>query len=315
MEYTTIDSTRISKLTLGTAQLGMSYGIANFTGKPDHEKAREILKVAADHGVNCFDTALSYGDSENIIGSFLSSYRHFAELPVIVTKLPPVNLNGRATFKDVYHHVREQAISSMKHLKIEKLPIYLLHRASDIEACDNLILESLLELQSKGIIGLLGVSVYAPEEVELALKVEAIRAIQIPINIFDHRLIKRGLLTQLSNKGFIVFARSVFLQGLFFISPENLPSGLELAKEPLTQVRELSREQGINVPALALTFVRDLSGVTSLVFGAETPGQVLENINLMNSPPLPLELRERITSMFSNLPLELINPSLWHLNR
>jgi len=315
MEYTTISNMVISKLTLGTAQLGLNYGIANTNGKPDHRKSNEILKVAADNGVNCFDTAPSYGDSERIIGSFLSSCHHFSEPPIIVTKLPPISLNDKVTSSDVYHLVRECVTKSAEQLQIKRIPIYLLHRASDVNAYGGLAIESLLKLKAEGLIEILGVSVYAPEEVECALKIGVIEAIQIPINIFDHRLIRTGLLSQLKDRNFIVFARSIFLQGLFFLDARNLPSGFALAENPLRRLQKLSHDREIGIAELALAFVRDLSGITSVVIGAETPKQVLEDIGLMKSPPLSSELTEEIMSLFSNLPLELINPSLWNPNR
>lgn len=305
----------ISKLTLGTAQLGLNYGVANIYGKPDHQKSKEILKAAADHGVNSFDTAPLYGDSEKIIGSFLSSYPHLSKPPIVITKLPPITLNGEANSNKTYNVVREAVIKSIERLRTSRIPIYLLHRASDIDAYGGLIVESLLKLKDEGLIGVFGVSVYTPEEVQHALEVEAIQAIQIPINIFDHRLIKAGLLDQLKNKSFIVFARSIFLQGLFFLNIDNLPAGLGLAEKPLRQLRELSFQQEINIAEIALTFVRDLPGITSVVIGAETPNQVLEDIGLLQSLPLSSELREEITDLFSNLPAELINPSLWKLDR
>jgi len=315
MDYTTIADMHISRLTLGTAQLGFNYGVANRKGKPDRRESIELLNVAASHGVNCFDTAPSYGDSEEIIGSFISSCLHFSEPPTIITKLTPVNLTSNVTFDSVYYLVRDRVIKSVAQLRIEKIPIYLLHRASDIDIYDGFIIGSLLRLKEEGLIGLVGVSVYSPEEVEHALEIRGLEAIQIPINIFDHRLIRRGLLEQLKEKNFIVFARSVFLQGLFFLDPDKLPPGLEPVREHLRRLRKLSYAQEMSIAKLALTFVRDLPGITSVITGAETPNQVEEDIDLMKSPPLPSELREEITSIFSNLPLELINPSLWQLNR
>jgi len=161
----------------------------------------------------------------------------------------------------------------------------------------------------------LGVSVYTPEEVEHALELEAIKAIQVPVNIFDHRLIKTGLVEQLRDKNFIVFARSIFLQGLFFLDAKNLPPSLALAENPLRQLQELSHHRGLGIAQLALTFVRDLPGITSLVIGAETRNQVLQDIDLMKSAPLSSELREEIMSLFSNVPLEVINPTSWNPNK
>ncbi len=66
MNYTQINGLNISKLTLGIVQLGMEYGIANKSGKPDMEKALEILQTAINKGINSFDTANAYGNSEEV---------------------------------------------------------------------------------------------------------------------------------------------------------------------------------------------------------------------------------------------------------
>lgn len=57
----------ISKITLGTTQIGFDYGIANVSGKLDFQTAIKLLKFAWDNGINTFDTAPDYGNSEEII--------------------------------------------------------------------------------------------------------------------------------------------------------------------------------------------------------------------------------------------------------
>lgn len=41
----------ISALSLGTAQLGLNYGINNAAGKPDEETAFALLQTACDGGI------------------------------------------------------------------------------------------------------------------------------------------------------------------------------------------------------------------------------------------------------------------------
>ncbi|MDZ7846867.1 MAG: hypothetical protein U5L96_08890 [Owenweeksia sp.] len=57
------------RIGLGTVQLGMSYGIANKTGKPDEEESRSIIYKAEMLGIDLLDTASAYGDSETVIGN------------------------------------------------------------------------------------------------------------------------------------------------------------------------------------------------------------------------------------------------------
>ena len=63
----------ISKITLGTAQLGFDYGISNKKGKPTDDQSYRILQTALDNGITSFDTAPVYGNSENLIGNFLKN--------------------------------------------------------------------------------------------------------------------------------------------------------------------------------------------------------------------------------------------------
>ena len=64
------------RLVLGTAQLGMNYGIANQTGKPELATARNIVRTAWEGGIRCFDTAQGYGDSERILGIFFQIWEY-----------------------------------------------------------------------------------------------------------------------------------------------------------------------------------------------------------------------------------------------
>jgi len=98
----------ISRITLGTAQLGYDYGIANQNGKPDFHSSMEILQYAYDNGINTFDTAPTYGDSEEIIGSFISSGPPEIKKSIVISsKLPPINRNLHLNFDEIYKFIKE----------------------------------------------------------------------------------------------------------------------------------------------------------------------------------------------------------------
>jgi len=56
------------KLVIGSAQLGMNYSLFS-NKKIDHKQFKKIEKLVLKPKINFIDTAISYGDSENIIGS------------------------------------------------------------------------------------------------------------------------------------------------------------------------------------------------------------------------------------------------------
>ena len=58
-------------LSLGCAQFGMNYGYTNTRGKVNQDEVGEIIDLAIKNNINSFDTAQSYGNSEEVLGKFL----------------------------------------------------------------------------------------------------------------------------------------------------------------------------------------------------------------------------------------------------
>lgn len=301
MDYTYIKGLNISKLTLGTVQLGMEYGIANENGKPDLEKSFSILQASLDQGINSFDTARAYGNSEEVLGKFFTLKESKPEV-VFTTKFKIMPETG-VTSSNIERQVSSFAEQSLQRLNIKKLPIYMLHDAKDMIQYGDIIPKTLKRLKEKGLISLAGVSVYNPEEAEEMLKWDIYEAVQMPINIFDQRMINSGTLKRLKDKGIIVFVRSVFLQGLFFLDPIKLPERLKKAKEPLLELQNLSRRENISIAKLAISFIQNLEGVTSLVLGAETPEQILESAKIINTPATDSEIEGEIFDKFKSVPI------------
>ena len=304
---------KLSKYTLGTVQLGLNYGIANFNGKPDYNSSINILEYAWNKGINVFDTAPVYGNCEEIIGSFIES-RTKNELKkiVIISKLPQVSINGNYSFKEIYNYIKQKLSESLNALNINKMPIYLLHHPSDIYLKEGLVIDCLSQIKKEGLIERIGISCYNPKEIEAALKFKEINVIQVPVNIFDHRLLKSGFLKKLKSRGYLIFGRSIYLQGLFFISPNDLPKNLKSAKEPLIKLRAIAKEFDIEIDKLALLFVRDQPEITNLIIGAEKLEQLKRNLELFKELALSKEIYTRIINEFSNLSEKIINPQLWN---
>ncbi len=305
---------KISKITLGTAQIGFDYGIANVSGKPDFQTAIKLLKFAWDNGTNTFDTAPDYGNSEEIIGSFISSLSNeFREEIIISSKLPKIEKNNVLTFDTIYNFIKDNIIQTLTKLKLSVLPIYLIHHTPDIFLNNGIIIDCLSQLREERLIERIGVSIYNPDQVETSLRFKEIEVIQIPINIFDKRLIESGLLKKLKDQNYIIFARSIYLQGLFFKSPKNLPKYLNIAETPLSKLQKMSNKYNIDIAKIALLFIRDIPEIDSLVIGVEKVEQLADNINILKEEPLDPNLRQEIFEEFSDLPEKIINPSMWNL--
>jgi len=311
MEYYKVKDHIISRLTLGTVGLGLTYGISNAAGKPTAEESRGIFSTAYDLGINTIDTAQNYGDAEAMTGRFLNQHKDEVK-PTVITKFVVSDenlLNKDLARKQVYQSVR----SSCEILGLQKIPICLFHKGKDQPM--DLVLETLPpileDLKNDGLIDLAGISIYYAHEAEEFLKLPVVEAFQVPINIFDHRLIINGMLQQMFLKNKIVFARSVFLQGLFFMSPDDLPQNLSNAKPFINALHDLAKQADMSVNQLAFSFVNELSGITSIVLGAVAEYQVKENVDLLKGKPMPESIKSSISKLFTSIPENIITPGLW----
>lgn len=85
--------TNKEKLTLGSVQFGINYGIANQTGRVTPEEVSKILKTAKTNNISTIDTAIAYGDSESVLGR--QDLTNFS----IVSKLPEVPNDTKKNWK------------------------------------------------------------------------------------------------------------------------------------------------------------------------------------------------------------------------
>jgi aryl-alcohol dehydrogenase-like predicted oxidoreductase len=302
---------KISAMTLGTVQLGMEYGIANTSGKPTLQKAFEVLDTAIEGGINSFDTASGYGESEEVLGKYFTRQDSGGEFsfPLLTTKFRVDPMMGTDT-ASIEKQIFGFAEQSLEKLKIKKIPVYMLHNAKDLSQYGSVVSDTLKKLKYEGVIEKAGVSVYFPAEVEEMLENDLYEAVQIPMNAFDTKMVRSGVLKKLRDKGCIVFVRSVFLQGLFFMDPDQMPESLSSTALYLKQLQEISRQEGLSIAQLALSFIRDMEGVTSLVIGAETPEQVADNIKLMEGPALGASSISKLEKLSAEAPIETIMKEL-----
>jgi aryl-alcohol dehydrogenase-like predicted oxidoreductase len=296
-------------LTLGTVQLGKPYGIANPNGQPSRSKALEILSQAWQAGVRSFDTAPNYGDSESILKTFLQGRTE--QDFFITTKIGTIPKDPQVQGLDLQEMVMRSARQSASDLGLTILPGLILQYAPDVDRYPEL-LPSLMAVKEAGLAREVGLSAYYPQDAERLLRHPELSIIQLPLNLFDHRFVQNDLLPRLKRRGVKVFVRSVFLQGLFFLSPQGLPPNLRPAAAHLQRLKTLSQELGREMDDLALAFVRSLPGIFSLVLGLETSAQLARNLKLMSTPPLPPGVVDEILSIFKDVSEDIINPINWN---
>lgn len=297
-----INNKKVSKISLGTVQLGLNYGIANNEGKPSLEKSFGILDNALSGGITAIDTARSYGNSEEVIGKYLKQTKH--NVPFITTKYKcsvDESADYNAVEKDVFNSVE----TSLNMLGVEKIDCLLLHNAyyKGVYQGKN-ISKAFEKLIAKNIVGITGLSMSRfTEEIDDMFNYDVFTATQVPMNIFDIRLIKNGSYKKMLDRDIKIFVRSIFFQGLFFLKPEKIENeGLKkLVAENIYQLQEIARTEKMSIAQLAISFIRDLDGVSSLVLGADNENQVMENLSYINSPSISALGRDKLQKLAENI--------------
>jgi len=104
-------------------------------------------------------------------------------------------------------------------------------------------------------------------------------------------------------------ARSIFLQGLFSLDVEDLPSRVVHAKEALLSLHELLSHWGLDPIDIALPFVLSTTA-DRVVIGVDTPEQLRRNIQTMNQP-VPPGLGSALMARFEALPDKIFDPRCW----
>jgi len=286
----------LSVMTIGTVQLGMNYGIANEGGQPSREKSFAMLRAAFENGITALDTARAYGNSEEVIGAFLKTWE--GPLPYITTKIPTY---GDQPASGLEKHILSSIETSLDTLGIAKADAVMLHNVTDMYLYQDKVAAIMEDLIRRGYADRVGVSVYTGQDVAEMLRYGQYTVTQVPMSIFDQRLIASGMTGQLKARDYTVFVRSVFLQGLFFLDPDRItdPILLEHAAPKIRLLRKIAEAEGMTVAQLAIAFMRDTAGVTSLVLGADTPEQVKENIAYFDAPSLPENVMEQLQREFA----------------
>lgn len=273
------------RLGIGTVQFGSNYGISNKTGQTSLYEVSKILTLAIENNIKLLDTASGYGESEKVLGRFdLSKFK-------IVSKFMPPENGGL---------IEKQLHQSLISFKIDTLYGYLAHRVSDV--IENPIRwEEMIMLKKSGMVEKVGFSFNTPDEAEKILKLNMCPdLVQIPYNYFDQRFEKQ--IRIFNSMGCEVHTRSAFLQGLFFLTQEELmPKFAQVAQ--IIKLMQVKYKEHLAGALLNYCFSNQC--IDHVIIGLNDSKQLMDNLNSMNNAE-PLE------KLDVEIPDFITTPSKWN---
>jgi len=288
----------VDKLVLGTAQFGLDYGVTNTKGKVSEKEVESILRLAQTYGINNLDTARAYGSSEKVLGRIgVDDFN-------VVTKLPSFE-SGTSSFNRFCHDALRL---SLENLKVSSIDTVLLHRPEELLGADGKsIYRALCDIKDKGLVQNIGISIYSPDILIEIVSRYSFDAVQVPLNIFDRRILNSGWLDKFKNMDVTVIARSVFLQGVLLTSVDRLPSYFEKWSSNFEKLSAFCHEYDLSKLEACLQFVAQIPEVDKVVVGVENRKQFSEIIAAFHS------LQKLESNYLESNDLKLINPTDWKL--
>ena len=286
----------MSRLALGTVQFGLAYGIANQAGQVSRPAAKAMLQLAAVNGIDTLDTAIAYGESETCLGEI--GIRGFN----LVTKLPTLPDNCQ----DVSVWVRGQVAASLSRLGVTAIYGLLLHRSEQLLGPNGAALyQALQELKEDGRVQKVGVSIYAPSELERLSQQYRFDLVQAPFNPVDRRLHNTGWLQRLKDDSVEVHTRSAFLQGLLLMAQAEVPSKFAPWSAVWQRWHQWLAHHDVSAVEACLAFSLSFPEIDRVVVGADSMDQLAQIVSAASiQTPSDLPALQCVDE-------NLINPAYW----
>lgn len=284
---------KVSAIGIGTWQWGTGYwGYGKGYTKEDLYKA---FKKALDLGINFFDTAEIYGQSEKLLGEFID--KEGREGLVIATKVWPWHSTFEGTVR--------AAERSLKKLRVGHIDLYQVHWPNPLVSLSE-TMKAFDKLYLEGKVRVAGLSNFGVKGIMKARKV--LRYVKLVSDQVEYNMLERGveeeLLPYLQKEEITLIAYSPLAQGLLAGKLMKRPkdiiratnpffSGYNLKRiRPLIEVlRRTAEERDVSIVQVSLNWLLSKKGVIPIP-GVKNEGQVADIAEAMSWDLKDSELKE-----------------------
>jgi aryl-alcohol dehydrogenase-like predicted oxidoreductase len=297
---------RVSRLTMGTMSFGGGGKFSN-VGSTETEDAKRILDICRDRGINLIDTADIYSDglSERIVGEAIKGKR---DDWLVATKvrfpLAGAGVNDAGLSR---HHIIRSLENSLQRLQTDHIDLYQVHQWDGQTPLEE-TLSALDELVKQGKVRYIGVSNYSGWQLMKALATSEAHGLSRFVSEQIHyslqsRDAEYELLPAARDQGLGVLVWSPLAGGLLsgkytraqdgsITGPKGARQMSEWSEPPIYDTDKLFRtldvikvvadERGASPAQISLAWLLKRPTVTSLVIGARTTDQLVNNLDAVD---------------------------------
>lgn len=274
----------------------------NFGGADSYERARDITHYAFDHGITHFDLANNYGppygSAEETMGRLLcDDFARYRDELFISTKAGYDMWPGPYGNWGSRKYLMASIDQSLRRMGLDYVDLFYSHRYDPQTPLEE-TLQALVDIVRVGKALYVGISRWPLEALKVADKY--LRDHDMPlliyqgrVNMIDHEPIDEGILDYCSEHGIGFISFSPLAQGLLtdrylngIPQDSRMAHGGSLTADKLTpellaRLRQLNSEaqaQGHTLAENALSWILHQKGITSVLVGASSVGQLERNM-------------------------------------
>jgi aryl-alcohol dehydrogenase-like predicted oxidoreductase len=259
----------VSEIAFGGVEIGMPYGIgvnseADMLSK---DKAVELLHEALDKGINFFDTARLYGESESIMGAAFHDRR---DRVIISTKCKHFkdsegNIPTYDILKDIIHTSLEE---SLGYLRTDYVDVFMMHQADPRILANDDVQDIFTKLKASGKVRAIGASTYTAEEAKKSIE-RGWDVVQLAFNLMDQQQARNFKYAE--ETGTAIVVRSVLMKGLLSDKGRDLHPALHEVEDHIKKYRTLLNDDITELSTLATKFALSFNEISSVLVGIDRP--------------------------------------------
>lgn len=288
------------KLVLGTVQIGLDYGVSNRAGLMPFEQASDLLRTAYDNGCRTLDTAQAYGVSEKRLGEI------GVERFDVISKL--AHLPGNCS--DFASHVYNSVTAMLARVRVPTFEGVLLHNPRELLSLSSeqvsQVTSGFERLKREGLVRKYGISVYCPEDLTELSAVFPSDLVQLPCCPLDTRWAQSSIVGKLRASGVEIHVRSVFLQGLMLMTPDEMPAYFAPWRDLFVRWRDWTYDHGMSPLEACLRISLHNPLFDKLVVGAQSRRELEEQLRILET-----HIDDTPVPNFGTTDIAILDPSQW----
>lgn len=286
----------------------------NFGAQRPLAESRELLHFAFDHGITHFDLANNYGPpygaAEETFGKLMqTSFAPYRDELFVATKAGYDMWPGPYGNWGSRKYLTASLDQSLKRMRLDYVDLFYSHRFDPATPLEE-TLQAMVDIVRAGKALYVGISRWPLEATRFAFAY--LRQRDVPclcyqgrLNLLDRAPQREGILQAVAEEGCGFVSFSPLAQGVLagrYVDgvPERSRLRLDTTIDPslpaddalagrLRRLGTLAARRGDTLAQLALKWVLACGGVTSVIVGASTVGQLADNLGCAEGRPLSEE--------------------------